>query len=74
MPRSENRGRVYPAVKRDALSRHDAVECRAAARRHAGFSNEIGTATSAGPTSLSDPASLFVSILLTHRSGLEVAG
>jgi hypothetical protein len=32
------------------LIRNDAVDCRAAARRHAGFSNEFGAATSAGPT------------------------
>src|SRR5688572_24700467 len=32
------------------LSRNDAVGCGTAPRRHAGFSNEIGTATSAGPT------------------------
>jgi hypothetical protein len=49
-PFSKSGGREQARAFSRELSRNDAVECRAAFCRPAGFSNEIGTATSAGPT------------------------
>jgi hypothetical protein len=52
--------------------RNDAVERRAAARRHAGFPNEGGAATSAGPTFTAE--SLLVHIRLCEHRPSKVEG